>query len=77
MRPPRLVDEQEFSGIVRDAGDLGEVGRNAVVRRRDDVDRGEIRVLRERRATVSGVTQWSMCSDSSTSAACRSALRRS
>ena len=48
VRSPRLVDEQHLARIVDDSLDRGEVGRDAVVRRRYEIDGGEVGVLFER-----------------------------
>ena len=58
VRPPRFVDQQQLAGVVHDALDRREVGGDAVVRRRHDVDRRRRSGCSSSvRATVSGVTQ--------------------
>ncbi len=50
VRPPRLVDQQRDVVLVRDRRDRFEIGRDAVVRRRNDVDRLDVRIALERGA---------------------------
>ncbi len=48
MRPPGLVHQQHLAGGVNDPLDGRQVGAHAVVRRRNEVDGGEIGMLLER-----------------------------